>query len=219
VAKLLPNFEFEASKQRFTEIAPALTKHIDEKILWEGLTEDLKYDNRMKWLRESVVEPKKWPKKSIVYFCGQSYEEWGPNTEDRGMGGSEEAVVNLSRQWAQLGYHVTIYGAVNEETIDKDAHVMHVSQAPVYKPWRMFDPRDEFDTLIIWRAPRGVDKLKARVKILDIHDKLEAKDVPAYDDVTYAFKSEYHRNLYPHVKKAVVIGNGINKGGFDVSAR
>lgn len=212
VEKLLPNFEFEASKQRFTEIAPALTKHLDEKKFYDALAEDLKYDPRMKWLRNSVKEPKKWPKKSIVYFIGQGYEEWGPHTLDKGMGGSEEAVINLSREMAKLGYNVSVFGAVNEELQENPdgQHYVH------YYPWRMFDTRDEFDTLIVWRAPHGIDKLNARVKILDVHDKLEAKDLPLYPDVQYHFKSNYHRNLYPHIpdEKAKIIGNGIDRSHF-----
>lgn len=221
VEKLLPNFEFEASKQRFIDIAPAVTKHVDEKKLYEGLAEDLKYDPRMKWLREAVVKPKKWPKNSIVFFCGQGYEEWGPHTLDKGMGGSEEAVVYLSRELATLGFDVTIYGAVVGETVDwvkvnKNGDQPNNQPKVMYLPWRMFDTRDEFDTLVVWRAPHGVDKLKARVKILDMHDKLESKDVVPYDDVTYFFKSSWHRNLYPHIddEHSMIVGNGIVKEHF-----
>lgn len=228
VKELRPIFQLEASKERFVDIAPAITKHVDKKALFDGLKEDLKYDQRMQWLRYAVKEPKVWPKKSIVWFCGQGFEEWGPHTLDKGMGGSEEAVVYLSREMAKLGYEVTVYGAVNEKYYDqydkalnmwketKLPYVVYVNtNKPVpyveYKPWRMFDTRDEFDTLIVWRAPHGIDKLKARKKILDVHDKLEAKDLPLYDDVHYHFKSNYHRNLYPHIpdNQAKIIGNGI----------
>lgn len=215
VQELLPSFEFEASKERFIEIAPALTKHMNDKKLYDALEEDLKYDSRMKWLRDAVVQPKKWPKKSIVFFCGAGYEEWGPHTLDKGMGGSEEAIIYLSRELAKLGFNVTIYGAVNEQ-IQENPDGNHYVR---YEPWRMFDQRDTFDTLVLWRQPSGANQFKARVKIIDMHDKLEAKAVPAYDDVTYFFKSNYHRELYPHIKKAVVIGNGINKKDFkNVSA-
>jgi tetratricopeptide (TPR) repeat protein len=236
VKELMPIFSLEASKERFIEIAPAITKHVDPKMFYDSLKEDLKYDQRMQWLRYSVKEPKVWPKKSIVWFCGQGFEEWGPHTLDKGMGGSEEAVVYLSREMAKLGYTVTVYGAVNEPTFDVNSKLTEGWEAKdrlnnsldnplysggtaklvTYKPWRMFDTRDEFDTLIVWRAPHGIDQLKARVKILDMHDKLEAKDVYPFKDVTYAFKSAYHRNLYPHLddKQAAIIGNGIVKGDF-----
>lgn len=233
VKELRPIFELEASKERFIEIAPAVTKHVDKKLMYEGLAEDLKYDQRLQWLRYKVNEPKEWPKKSIVWFCGQGFEEWSPKTLDKGMGGSEEAVVYLSREFAKQGYDVTVYGAVNELVQDgehgittglgEDMSLNHKLyggkyEAVKYLPWRMFDTRDEFDTLIVWRAPHGIDKLKARNKLMDVHDKLEAKDLLLYPDVTYMFKSNYHRNLYPHIPdaQAKVIGNGIVKGDFNV---
>jgi hypothetical protein len=203
VRELAPMFQLEASKERFIEIAPAITKHVDRHVLWNGLQDDLKYDQRLKWLREAANEPKVWPKKSIVWFVGQGYEEWGPHTLDKGMGGSEEAVINLSREFAKLGYGpITIYGAVGEPILDCPENTYEVE----YLPWRMFDTRDEFDTLIVWRAPHGIDKLNAKHKILDVHDKLEAKDIPLYPGVKYHFKSNYHRNLYPHIpdEQAVV---------------
>lgn len=213
VKELAPMFQLEASKERFIEIAPAITKHVDKKVLWNGLQEDLKYDQRLKWLRYAANEPKIWPKKSIVWFVGQGYEEWGPHTLDKGMGGSEEAVINLSREFAKLGHDVTVYGAVNAPTVDPIAGEYGGVK---YLPWRMFDTRDEFDTLIVWRAPHGIDKLNAKHKILDVHDKLEAKDLPLYPDVKYHFKSNYHRELYPHIPdvQAVVIGNGIVRSQF-----
>lgn len=215
-SELLPIFSLEASKERFIEIAPAITKHTDTKKFWDSLKDDLKYDQRMQWLRYAANDPKKWPKKSIVWFCGQGFEEWGPHTLENGMGGSEEAVVYLSREMAKLGYHVTVFGAVNEEKYDEINEPIKYRSYVEYKPWRMFDTRDEFDTLIVWRAPHGIDKLKANKKILDVHDKLEQKDLTLYPGVQYHFKSQYHRNLYPHIpeEQALIIGNGINKVQF-----
>lgn len=236
VKELLPIFSLEASKERFIEIAPAITKHTDVKKFWDSLKEDLQYDQRLQWLRYQANEPKQWPKKSIVWFCGAGFEEWGPHTLDKGMGGSEEAVVYLSRELAKLGYEVTVYGAVNEPTFDVNSkltkgweakdrinnsmdsplHSGGTAKLVKYLPWRMFDTRDEFDTLIVWRAPHGINKLKANKKILDVHDKLESKDLPLYPDVQYHFKSNYHRQLYPHIPddQAVVIGNGIDLSHF-----
>lgn len=213
--ELLPIFKLEASKERFIEIVPALTKHVNASKFWASLQEDLQYDRRLKWLREEATEPKKWPKNSIVFFCGQSYEEWGPHTVDeKGMGGSEEAILYLSRELAKLGMEVVVYGALEKQIFDtgfgKDSNTF-----VKWLPWRMFDTRDEFDTLVVWRSPHGIDKLKARVKIMDIHDKLEPrglKDLGA----TYFFKSKYHRDLYPYIpdERAQVIGNGIVKEQF-----
>jgi hypothetical protein len=85
--------------------------------LYEALCDDLRYDTRLLPLRNKATTPKEWSDKSIVIFCGQGYEEWGPHTLDKGMGGSEEAVVYLSRELSKLGYEVTVYGEVDHRTL------------------------------------------------------------------------------------------------------
>lgn len=59
-----------------------------------------------------------WGEKSIVYFTGQSIEPWGPKSLFTGLGGSETAVLELSRAWSKLGYEVIIYGNFTPETLN-----------------------------------------------------------------------------------------------------
>ncbi|CAB4183339.1 Glycosyltransferase 2-like [uncultured Caudovirales phage] len=207
------SFLVEADTETFVKMLPKIRKFFrNDYSLFDSLVVDLKYDVRLRGLRELVSNPKEWPAKSIVFLCGQGFEEWGPHTLDKGMGGSEEAIVYLSRELAKLGWQVTIYGAVDEKVIDGEEG----TNVPVYLPWREFDRRDQFDVFVAWRAPEFAEHVNANVKLADIHDLLQQAQMKDYDDVTYFVKSNYHRNQYPKLadNKFRVIGNGIKKDQF-----
>lgn len=210
---LMDDFKKSANLETFIKILPNITEYIPEDKLFAVLPDSIKYDNRLREMRYRNIEPTKWPKKSIVYFCGKGYEPWGANTLDKGMGGSEEAVVYLSREMAKLGYFVTVYNECDEPYMDGDVS---------YQPWRKFDPRDEFDKLIIWRAPDYAKHLvaegvKANKILIDVHDVLSPEYVTDIPGVTYMVKSKYHRALYGYLPddKFVIVGNGIKVDQFN----
>lgn len=232
--------KFKPKSKRFDEALKSITTaYIEEKTIkqaaWlgkfvgkngnlksyiEGLPPFIKNDLRMRDLRKEAYPGKKWDDKSIVFYCGEQWEKWGADTLDKGMGGSEEAIVYLSRQLAWLGYDVTIYNERTEEYIDKffesplgtgqEAHV-------TYKPWPTFNPEDEFNVFIAWRQPMFAPalKIKARVKGVDMHDSpgghqaIPEKAIEGND--LFFFKSEFQRKQAPQVpdEKCVVIPNGI----------
>lgn len=210
--ELYPDFLAEADAETFTQLLPQFRKFFkSDKQLWEALAPDLAYDKRLQPLRYSVTKPKAWADNTVVILCGQGYEEWGPHTLDKGMGGSEEAVVYLSREFAKLGYEVTVYGEA--EVYD----LLTEAGPPVdYRPWREFDKRDQFNVFVAWRAPQFVEHVNAKVKLVDLHDVIPAELVKDYPDTLYMVKSQYHRDLYPHLpdEKFRIIGNGIKKDQF-----
>lgn len=214
VAKdLMEDFIEEADKETFIKLLPKVSKYFyNKESLWESLTDDIKYDKRLTALRNAATKPRTWGEKSIVILCGQGYEEWGPHTLDKGMGGSEEAVVYLSRALTKLGWNVDVYNEVSEKISDQtpEGNV-------VYHPWQRFDKRDSFNVFVAWRAPSFTEHVNAKVKIADIHDVLPKEQVKDYPDVTYFVKSKMHRDLYPEVPsdKFKIIGNGIEKGQFN----
>lgn len=208
-------YQPEANNEVLNAVLQELPNHIHDKQLlsqlWHAIPRDMQYNNKYRKLREMMTKPKVWPKKSIVFFCGQGYEEWGPHTLDKGMGGSEEAVVYLSREFAKKGYEVTVYGAVSlAGYIDSDRDSLEVVGNVVYRPWREVDKRDTFDTLIIWRQPNLVSHFKANKILVDMHDLLDKKAVPNLKNATYMFKSQYHADQYD-VDNFNVIGNGIKE--------
>lgn len=202
--ELIDSFVEEADAETFVQILPKIRKFFTSDVhLWEALCQDMKYDSRLRQLRNVATEPIRWSDKSIVIFCGQGYEEWGPHTLDKGMGGSEEAVVYLSHELAKRGWRVTVFGEYESkgETLVDWHH------------WREIDLRDEFNVFVSWRAPQFLEKVNAKVKLADIHDVLPKEVIKDYPDVTYLFKTQYHKALYGPVNSAV-IGNGIKKEQF-----
>lgn len=203
--ELYPDFLKEATAEKFVNLLPKMREFFtSDEALWNALCHDLKFDTRLKQLRNIATKPKKWSDKSIVIFCGQGYEEWGPHTLDKGMGGSEEAVVYLSEELYKLGWNVTVYGE----------HDSGMSSPITWRPWKEIDTRDEFNIFVSWRTPQYLEKVKAKVKLADIHDVMPEGLMKNYDDVTYMLKSQYHKDLYPELKNYKIIGNGIRKGQF-----
>lgn len=223
VADIIDDFYEEADAEAFIQLLPKIRKFFKtDKALWNALCNDIQYDTRIQSLRYKVNTPKTWSDKSIVIFCGQGFEEWGPHTLDKGMGGSEEAVVYLSRELAKLGWNVTVFGEadmldhISGEVVKKVGDEIVEGVGVMYRPWKEIDVRDNFNVFVSWRAPQYIEKINAKVKLVDIHDVLPPEIVKDYPDVTYLVKTAYHRSLTPDVpdEKFRVIGNGIKKDQF-----
>lgn len=171
----------------------------------------LKQQQAVSAVVNNIVPPKKWDKGSIVYFAsfgGPHFEEWSAKSMERGIGGSETAVIRLSDEWAKMGKDVTVYcDCGNEEGIHNGV---------TYKNWTLFNWNDEFDTLILWRSPHLLDKeIHANHLYMDLHDVISPVDwseerVNKVDKIFV--KSKMHREYLPKVSddKFVVISNGID---------
>ena len=47
----------------------------------------------------------------MAIYCGNCVVEWDPSLEKNGgIGGSEEAVINISRLLAKKGWKITVFG-------------------------------------------------------------------------------------------------------------
>lgn len=177
--------------------------------LLQSLPPELFSDPRLNAIRAKFIKPKRWRHKSIVFFCPGDVV-WGADTLEQGMGGSEEAIVYLSRELAKLGWEVTIYNEREEEYKDGDV---------TYLPWNTLNTQDQFDVFVAWRAPEHANGIKARKVIVDMHDAIEDRRVKAASEYVDKFfvKSNYHRSLFKSTKdsKFEVIGNGIVEGQFN----
>ncbi len=187
--------------------------------IFESLPARILNDVRLTQERTNFLPVKKWPEKSIVFYCGPANEQWGPDTLDKGMGGSEEAIVYLSRELAHLGWEVTVYNDRDEEYIDGnyEASGQPHGWAITYKPWQLFNPSDTFDVFVAWRNPsftRAVP-IKARKKVVDMHDVPTITNADIEKNDLFFFKTNYHASLAKVPKeKYTVIGNGIVKEQF-----
>ena len=145
--------------------------------------------------------------KDIAYYCGNTTHEWNPiMAKTKGIGGSEEAVINLSREWAKQGYNVTVYNNCGATPMTVDG--------VTYKPFWYFNARDKFDTLIIWRHPKLVDyNINAKNILIDLHDVIQEgefneKRLQKINKILV--KTKAHRDLFSNIPddKFVVIPNG-----------
>jgi glycosyltransferase involved in cell wall biosynthesis len=158
--------------------------------------------------------------RDIAIWCGQAWEEWGPNSLKTGIGGSEEAVIRLSREWAKSGYHVTVFNNCGPGAI-LDVELGHpINGSVTYRPFWEFNPKDKFDVFISWRSPAVFDhQINAPVKLLDLHDVpniMEYSTKRMREMTKIMLKTNFHRNLLPNVPqdKVVIIGHGVDATEF-----
>jgi glycosyltransferase involved in cell wall biosynthesis len=167
-------------------------------------------------LRPAVTTRKRqgaiWAAKTIVYICGITRMKFGPS--DKGLGGSEQAVVQLSKCWSQQGYKVVVYGNVKECTQDgveyKDIHKLNLA--------------DTFYYAIFWRSfgIRLLPLVKAKYKIVDLHDSWDPKNYVSPVELIgqtdlFMVKSKYHKDLYPYIpaNKMRIVMNGVQVSLFE----
>lgn len=171
-------------------------------------------DPRLNVERNKFIKPKEWPEKSIVFFCGQTTEFWGPEEKymEKGMGGSEEAIVYLTAELVKLGWNITVYND-REEEIYKDG--------VTWKPWTTLNQNDTYDVFVSWRNPHILKGIKARIKAVDLHDTPVGHVEITDDDISsidlFFFKTNYQTTYSPSVpkEKIVIIPNGIKKEHFN----
>jgi len=155
----------------------------------------------------------KWKDDEICYYASfgaKHFEKWTPENLNKGIGGSESAVIYLSREWVKQGYKVVVYCDCGDDSGFYDG--------VEYRHYNTINWKDEFSTLILWRSPHLLDipVLNAKRLFYDAHDiehipNWNAKRVEKVDKVF--FKSSWHRTNLPQIpnNKAVVISNGVTK--------
>lgn len=159
-------------------------------------------------LRQQFTKPKVWADDEIAIYCGQGFEQWSWKSVSKGVGGSEEAVINMSRELARLGWKVYVYA---DPQADAGIH-----EGVTWLPYYHINWRDEFNILIGWRniGIFDVPNLKAKRSYLWNHD--------LQNNLTYTpervnkmtkafFLSKYHRDNVPALpdNKVMITANGI----------
>ena len=184
------------------------TDHL--KGLVASIPEQLGIDSRVLAIRNDVADPKYWDKDEIAIFCGKSLEDWADPSVTKGIGGSEEAVIYLSRELAKLGWKVTVYNQCGALSGDFANGMIK------YRPYYEFNPRDHFNTLITWRSTALLNlEVDAKKTYLWLHDKPTEEHVPTevLPKLTKViFISEWQRSQVPHVPddKVLISANGLN---------
>ena len=167
--------------------------------------------------------PKRRPdgKKSIAFICGENLQGffWGPWSIEKGIGGSEEAVINAAREFSNLGWHVEVYCPTGKKRSQSPIIDQGVEWWPVHCWTGEFD--NEIDVAVWWRTPRGPSLVKHKTKLnyAWMHDIYVAgmwgdDTHELYDGVILL--SDYHRKLYKVVPddKVVLSENGLDPNLF-----
>lgn len=154
--------------------------------------------------------------RAIAIVCPISPEPWGPWSLESGIGGSEEAVVRLSRAFARRGHSVVVYGS---GWSGKDRHTVDGQSETVveYGPISKYRASDIF---IGWRYPEifvnQVRPFEAQWSALWLHDSVGKERVemaaPLVDLIWCI--SEYHAGLYSGVPRVFAGRNGIDPWEF-----
>jgi glycosyltransferase involved in cell wall biosynthesis len=172
-------------------------------------------DNPVVAALKNEGRPFKWPKKSIAIMTGDTaIDEWGPWSLKEGIGGSEEAVIRISKHLSDLGYKVVVFAKPGAHGGLDENGVM----------WRNYwdcNLDDEFDIFVAWRAPFIFEKkIKARKSYLWLHDVMEPGEfgenrIANFDKCILL--SNYHRSLFPMIpdEKVLLSGNGIDSEEFE----
>ncbi|MBS0626853.1 MAG: glycosyltransferase family 1 protein, partial [Verrucomicrobia bacterium] len=147
-------------------------------------------------------------------------QTWDPDSIKSGITGSEEAVIYMSEQLADLGYKVTVFGKP-----PLNSSYSEQGQNPRYLDVKTFDnAKAVYDIAISWRMPVLASELKkcARKVYFWPHDRtfplrLAKEQIEAFDDVLWV--SEWQRKEWisknPKFEKFTnIFGNGINPNQF-----
>lgn len=184
------------------------------------LPEDLRSHPQIVSLRNQNFIKQTSSGRDLVIYCGNTMHEWYPGSK---MGGSEEAVVNLAREWATLGWNVTVYNNCGHKEIKSVFPIKDWSKVGVddkgyvvYKPFWEFNLRDKQDVVILWRWAKPLDAdINAPKIFLDLHDVVpDGEFTPKrMEKVTKVFvKTKFHRSLFPSIpdEKIAIVPNGLD---------
>jgi len=176
--------------------------------LVENLPDYLMQDVRLQELRIKNSKPKTWERKSVVFLCGNSLEEWADPSVIKGIGGSEEGTIYMAREFAKRGYKVTVFNSCGRLKGDY--------RGVSYRPYWEFNPNDSFDIFIGWRNPAIYSYvIKARTKLLWLHDQPMERDFnkAIIDNVDKIMVlSNFSRKQLPKIPddKFLITANGLN---------
>jgi hypothetical protein len=160
-------------------------------------------------LKNNYAKPREWGEKDVVIYCGPGFEQWSPKSVSKGIGGSEEAVIYMSKELVKLGWNVTVYADPQGDEGVYDG----VSFLPHYT----INWKDYFNILISWRQIGlfDVPGLRAKKTYLWNHDiqnplTYTPERVNKIDKVM--FLSKWHRDNVPQLPedKVMYTSNGIN---------
>ena len=191
-------------------------KNVDEVTeLLKGLPEEMKYYPPIVSLRNQYFPKEESSGKDVAIFCSFTSTDWNPQVfRDKGVGGSEEAIVQLSKRFAKAGYNVTVFCSTPRMQEYEEDGVW-------WKPYLAWNYRDKYDITILWRHPKMLDfPINSEKIYMDMHDVLPPEEfTPArlLKVTKVLFKSQTQRDSYPNIpdNKCAVIPHGLDIESFE----
>jgi glycosyltransferase involved in cell wall biosynthesis/2-polyprenyl-3-methyl-5-hydroxy-6-metoxy-1,4-benzoquinol methylase len=198
---------------QYTQNLLALLQQTDDKqALVETIPKRFLTDERIYGIKNKFGKPHYWSRKSVAIWCGSSWEDWTPPNVLNGIGGSEEAVIYLSKELVKLGWEVTVFNQCGENAGTYDG--------VVYRNYYEFNPLDTFHIVIGWRTDIfKLTNVRCRKKIVWLHDIPNKKDyltAKTHLDKVVVL-SQFHKSLLPKElpdRCIYVSSNGINLEDF-----
>ncbi len=183
--------------------------------LLNEVPEDMTYYPPIVSLRNQYIIKENTTGKDVAIMCSFTEGEWNADVANTtGVGGSEEAVIQLSKRWVKKGYNVVVYCNTPQS---QEYEIDGVK----WKPFLAWNYRDKWDVTILWRHPRLLDfDINSDKIYLDVHDVLpkeEFNTVRIKKATKIMFKSQCQRDYYPHIPddKVAVIPHGLDIDDFD----
>ena len=215
IKKLEPTAKQFDIVSKIYERAQHMTDKEEIKKLLASVPEEMRYHPAILNIRNVHFTKEESSGKDVVFYCGFTETEWTPATfAGKGVGGSEEAVVQLVKRWAKMGYNVTVYAnTTGQQEYEFDG--------VKWKPFMAWNYRDKQDVTILWRHPKPVDyEINSTVVLVDMHDvvptaEFTPKRIEKISKVM--FKSEAHQKHCENipVEKTVVIPHGLDNTQFE----
>lgn len=192
------------------------SKNIDEvKELLNGLPEEMKYYPAIVSLRNQYFIKEESSGKDVAIFCSFTSTDWNPKVfREKGVGGSEEAIVQLSKRFAKAGYNVTVFCSTPQMQEYEEDGV-------IWKPYLAWNYRDKYDITILWRHPRMLDfPINCEKIYMDVHDVLPPEEFTTarlLKVTKVLFKSQTQRDSYKNIPddKCAVIPHGLDLDMFE----
>ena len=191
-------------------------KNVEEvKKLLENVPAEMKYYPPIVSLRNQYFIKDTSNGKEVAIFCSFTSTDWNPQVfREKGVGGSEEAIIQLSKRFTKAGYDVTVFCSTPRMQEYKEDGV-------IWKPYLAWNYRDKYDIVILWRHPKMLDFPINSDKIyMDVHDVLPPEEFTTarlLKVTKVLFKSQTQRDSYPNIPddKCAVIPHGLDIESFE----
>jgi glycosyltransferase involved in cell wall biosynthesis len=158
----------------------------------------LEADNKDAYQKDQVNTTsymrEKLDKQHVVIYTGQSWEKWDWKKLETGIGGSENWVVYLAREFVKLGYRVTAFIDCETESVDQGVKYLKYTEYPNYIEQNFID---------FFISSRVTDPFSHKIRygrnFVMIHDiwLLGGKEAKLYLPMVYKYicLSDWHRDF------------------------